>query len=363
LLNLFLESLTETLIMKINIGKHILGSGHPTFIVAEMSGNHGGSLDRAIDIVRSAKKVGADAIKLQTYTADTITLKSNLEDFSLPTDSPWNSHATLWDLYNEAHTPWEWHEEIFNEARRLGLEVFSSPFDLTAVDLLEDLDVSAYKIASPEITDIPLLEKVGQTGKPVIVSTGVADLNDIELALGTLRNAGASDLILLKCTTAYPAPIEESNLLTISDMVNRFGVLSGLSDHSMGSSAPIAAVALGASFIEKHFTLDDAEETVDSFFSSGEKEFEKMVKDIRLVEKALGHPSYDIAPSALPNLRGRRSLYVSASIKKGEIFTELNIKSVRPSFGLHPKHYKEVIGRHATCDLEMGERLSWDIIK
>lgn len=348
--------------MEIHIGKHTLGYGHPTFIVAEMSGNHGGSLERALEIVRAAKRSGADAIKLQTYTADTITLKCDREDFLIPAGTPWADHSTLWDLYDKAYTPWDWHEAIFHEARRLGMEVFSSPFDESAVDLLERLEAPAYKIASPEITHIPLLEKVARTGKPIIISTGIAELADIELALATLRDAGASEIIILKCTTAYPAPIEESNLRTISDMISRFGVLSGLSDHSVGTAAPIAAVALGASFIEKHFKLDDAEETVDSFFSSGEVEFTHMVHDIRMVEKALGCVSYEITPSAMPSLRGRRSLYVAAEIKAGEAFTESNIKSVRPSFGLHPKHYKEILGRRAMRDLQLGERLSWDVV-
>ena len=349
--------------MEIKIGQHTLGLGHPTFIVAEMSGNHGGSLERAIEIVRAAKRAGADAIKLQTYTADTITLNCDFDDFRLPAESPWADSATLWDLYNEAHTPWEWHEEIAFEARKSSLEVFSSPFDETAVDLLESLDVSAYKIASPEITHIPLLKRVATTGKPVIVSTGVADLIDIKLALDTLRDAGAKDIILLKCTSSYPAPPEESNLITMTDMVSRFEVLSGLSDHTMGTATALASVVLGGCFIEKHLTLDDEKETVDSFFSSGELEFSSMVQDIRLVEKSLGKQSYEITKSALPSLRGRRSLYVSAPIKAGELFTELNIKSVRPSFGLHPKYYDDIIGRVAKCDLEMGERLSWDVVK
>ena len=349
--------------MLIKIGKHTLGLGHPTFIVAEMSGNHGGSLDRAIEIVRAAKRAGADAIKLQTYTANTITLNCDFDDFSLPSESPWADSVNLWDLYDKAHTPWEWHEEIFVEARKLSLEVFSSPFDETAVDFLENLNVPAYKIASPEITHIPLLKRVAITGKPVIVSTGVADLADIELALDTLRESGAKDIILLKCTSTYPAPPEESNLITIRDMASRFGVLSGLSDHTVGTATALASVALGSCFIEKHFNLEDNKETVDSFFSSGELEFGSMVKDIRLVEKSLCKTSYEITESAHSSLRGRRSLYVSAPIKAGELFTQLNVKSVRPSFGLHPKHYDEIIGRSAKCDLEMGDRLSWDVIE
>lgn len=348
---------------EIRIGKRVLGFGHPTFIVAEMSGNHGGSLDRALKIVRAAKRTGADAIKLQTYTADTITLKCEREDFRIPAGTPWAGHSSLWDLYDKAHTPWDWHEAIFREARGLDMEVFSSPFDESAVELLERLEAPAYKIASPEITHIPLLERVARTGKPVIISTGIAELSDIELALDTLRGAGAREIIALKCTTAYPAPPEESNLRTIPDMIRRFGVLSGLSDHTMGTAVPVASVALGACLIEKHFTLDNADETVDSFFSSGEEEFARMVHDVRLVEKALGQPSYEIAQSARPSLPSRRSLYVSAAVKAGEMFTDSNVKSVRPSFGLHPRHFHEIIGRCAKRDLLPGDRLTWDVIE
>lgn len=348
--------------MEVRIGKHVLGVGHPIFIVAEMSGNHGGSLECALEIVRAAKRAGADAIKLQTYTADTITLKCDREDFRIP-DGPWADHSTLWDLYEKAHTPWDWHEAIFCEARKLDLEVFSSPFDESAVDLLEELNTSAYKIASPEITHIPLLEKVAKTGKPIILSTGISELADIELALATLRGAGAKEIIVLKCTTAYPAPPEDSNLRTIADMNSRFGVLAGLSDHSLGTAAPITAVALGAVFIEKHFTLDEGKETVDSFFSSGEVEFARMVHDIRLTELCLGQVSYEIAPSARPNLLGRRSLYVAATIKAGEVFSNGNIKTVRPSFGLHPKYKNEILGRRAKYDMQLGDRLSWDAVE
>lgn len=349
--------------MNINIGKRTLGQGFPTFIVAEMSANHGGTLERALAIARSAKRAGADAIKLQTYTADTITLKCDRDDFRIPGTSPWGYYSTLWDLYNEAYTPWEWHEEIFREARSLDLEVFSSPFDESSVDLLEGLNVSAYKIASPEITHIPLLERVARTGKPVIISTGIAELADIELALATLRGAGAKEIIVLKCTTAYPAPPEEANLRTIPDMESRFGVLSGLSDHTMGTVTAVASVALGASLIEKHFTLDDGKETVDSFFSLGEKEFANLVQDVRWTEKVLGHASYEITPSAKSSLRGRRSLYVAAPIKAGEVISAENIKCVRPSFGLHPRHYREVLGRQASGDLQAGDRLSWEALE
>lgn len=347
----------------VRIGNYILGKDHPTFIVAEMSGNHGGSLERALEIVRAAKRAGADAVKLQTYTADTITLNCDHEDFLIPRSSPWVEHSTLWELYNKAYTPWEWHEAIFREARSLNMEVFSSPFDESAVELLEQLDSSAYKIASPEITDIPLLERVARTGKPVIISTGIANLEDIELALATLRDAGVREIIVLKCTSAYPTPPEEANLRTIPDITSRFGVNSGLSDHTMGTVTAIVSVAMGASLIEKHFTLDDGNETVDSFFSLGEEEFSRMVQEVRWAEKSLGCVNYEIPPSALSNMRGRRSLYVAATIKAGETFTKSNIKSVRPSFGLHPKNFKEIIGRRALCDLQIGDRLSFDVVE
>lgn len=348
--------------MEFRIGKNLIGDSHPTFIVAEMSGNHGGNLETALKIVRAAKRVGADAVKLQTYTADTITINSDKADFHILNGNPWSDYSTLWELYNKAHTPWEWHEVIFAEARRLEIEIFSSPFDSTAVDLLESLGVPAYKIASPEITNIPLLERVAKTGKPVIISTGISELSDIELALATLRDSGQKDIIILKCTTSYPAPPSESNLLTIPDIISRFGVISGLSDHSMGTAAAIATVALGGRLIEKHFTLDNSEETVDSFFSSGESEFKRMVDDIRFIDQALGKVTYDITPSALPSVRGRSSLYIANTIKAGEKFDSSNVKSVRPSFGLHPKHYNEIIGKIAKKDLEIGDRLTWEVI-
>lgn len=273
--------------MNIQLGDIKIGYNCPTFIVAEMSGNHGGSIENAIKIVHAAKRAGADAIKLQTYTADTITIKSNKPDFCILDGTAWEKHKTLWDLYNEAHTPWEWHEEIFKVARHIGLEVFSSPFDESAVDFLEALNVKIYKIASPEITNIPLLEKVAKTKKPVILSTGVCDLDDIVLALKTLQSNGAAEIIILKCTTSYPAPAEDSNLITIQDIPKRFGVLSGLSDHTLGFGAAIAAVALGGAVIEKHFINSHESSTVDSFFSFDEENFKKMVEEIRFVEKAL----------------------------------------------------------------------------
>ncbi len=348
--------------IEIKIGNKTLGDNHPAYIVAEMSGNHGGSFDRAIQIIQAAKRAGADAVKLQTYTADTITLKSDGEDFRIPSTSPWNDYATLYDLYQRAFTPWEWHKDLFAEARRLDIEIFSSPFDESAVDLLEGLGANAYKIASPEITHIPLIKRVAQTHKPVIISTGVSTKEDLNLAVETLRTNGCDKLIILKCTTSYPAPLEDSNLRTIADMKKQFNCLSGLSDHTLGSTSPIVAVALGANFIEKHFGAESADQTVDSFFSLGEKAFAEMVQEIRNAEKCMGTVSYNIPDSAASSLRGRRSLYVSNSIKKGEVFTNKNVQSVRPSFGLHPKFYFDILGKKAKQDLTLGDRLSWDVI-
>jgi N-acetylneuraminate synthase/pseudaminic acid synthase len=347
------------------IGNFTLNSdnlGAKVFIVAEMSGNHGGKIERALEIVKAAKRAGANAIKLQTYKADTITLNSAKEDFKIPITSPWASHEIMWNLYNDAFTPWEWHKPIFDLARSLGLEFFSSPFDESAVDFLMDLDVSAFKIASAEITHIPLLEKVAKTGKPIILSSGLAALEDIELAINTIRQNQAKNIILLKCTSSYPAPLEEANLLTIPDIVSKFNILSGLSDHTTTSVASIVSVALGASLIEKHFTLDD-QKTVDSFFSLNEKEFLSFVNDIRSAEKVLGYIDYTISPSAKSSINSRRSLYVSKSIKAGDLITSDNIKCIRPSFGMHPKHYKEIIGKSFNRDLNVGDRLTWDLIE
>ena len=341
----------------IKIGRKTIGENHPTYIIAEMSGNHNGSLEQALAIVREAVKVGADAIKLQTYRADTITLNSNKEDFKIPSDNPWNKDNTLFELYQKAYTPWEWHKPLFDEAKKYNIDIFSSPFDETAVDFLEALGACAYKIASPEITHIPLLKKVAQTKKPVIVSTGVAELSDIELAIKTLRENGCEDIIILKCTTAYPAPPEALNLKTIPNISETFGVIAGFSDHSMGITAPITAVALGAKVIEKHFLLSEDNVSVDSFFSLSANKFKEMIDEIRFTEKAMGKVTYQFDEQTLKNAWGRRSLYISSNIKKGELITEKNIKCVRPSLGLHPKYWDYVIGKNSRVDLECGDRL------
>lgn len=343
--------------MKMTIGSRIIGPDTPTYIIAEMSGNHQGDLEKAKAIVRKAKAVGADAIKLQTYRADTITLNSLRSDFQIPEHDPWHYKGNLYALYEEAYTPWEWHPALFEEAASVGIEVFSSPFDISAVIFLESLGCPAYKIASPEITDIPLLQAVARTGKPVIMSTGLAELPDIELAVQTLRENGCKSYALLKCTAAYPAPPDTMNLNTIPDMRSRFGGLSGLSDHTLGIGVPVAAVTLGAKIIEKHFMLDANDKTVDSFFSLDPTAFSHMASEIRKVEKALGVVSYDV-PGGPQKFKARRSLYVSKAIAKGEVFTDAHIKSVRPSWGLHPKYYASVLGKKARYDHHFGDRLT-----
>ncbi len=347
--------------MNIKIGNSFIGDGHPAFIVAEMSGNHCGDINRALEIIRQAKKSGANAIKLQTYKPETITLKSNKPYFLLD-DDKWGESKTLWDLYKEAHTPWEWHKELFEEARNVGIEIFSSPFDESAIELLEKLKCPAYKVASPEINHIPLLEHLAETKKPIILSSGVAKLTDIELAIDTLRTRGVKDIILLKCNTSYPAPIEESNLLTIIDIKKRFNVLSGLSDHTIGNVCAISSVALGASFIEKHFNLSDNLSTVDSFFSSNSVEFQKLVDDVRLAEKAIGKVDYALSKSASLQTNNMRSIFASKDIKVGEKLSHLNIKIIRPGQGLHPKHLKNIIGKTVKSDISEGEPLIWSVI-
>lgn len=325
-----------------------------TFIVAELSANHNGSKEIAIETIKAAKRAGADAIKLQTYTADTITLDCQKEDFYI-SQGLWAGQY-LYDLYLEAYTPWEWHEELFETARKESLICFSTPFDKTAVDFLETLKNPIYKIASFEITDIPLIEYVAKKMKPMIISTGIATLEDIQLAINTCINVGNNDITLLKCTSAYPAPIEEANLVMIQDMINRFHVKAGLSDHTIGSVASITAVALGATVIEKHFIIDRGIGGPDASFSMNEPEFTQMVQDIRNVEKAVGRISYEMTEKMQIGKNSSRSLYVAENMKKGDIITEQNVRSVRPGFGLHPKYLKEILGKKVNRDLEKGER-------
>lgn len=332
-----------------------------TFVIAEMSANHNHHFEVAIETIKAAKKAGADAIKIQTYTADTLTLNCDKPDFQVG-KGLWEGE-TFYSLYQKAYTPWDWHKEIFRVAREEGLVCFSTPFDKTAVDLLESLDNPIYKIASFEITDIPLIKYIGSKHKPVILSTGIAMQEDIQLALDTLRSEGCNDITLLKCTSAYPAPIEDANLLTIPDMKQRFGVKAGLSDHTLGSTVPMAAVALGAEVIEKHFIIDRSIGGPDSEFSMEADEFKSMVEGIRNVEKALGEVKYPTDPSKIKGRTGCRSLYVAEDVKAGDVVTEKNVRSVRPGYGLHPKYLPEMLGKKFVKDCQVGERFSLDMIK
>ena len=331
-----------------------------TFIIAEMSANHNQHFDIALETIRAAKQAGADAIKIQTYTADTITLDCDKPEFMA--GDLWTGQR-LYDLYKQAYTPWEWHAEIFRVAKEEGLVCFSTPFDKTAVDLLENLDSPIYKIASFEITDIPLIKYIASKHKPIILSTGIAMEEDIQLALDTIRAEGNDDITLLKCTSAYPAPIEDANLLTIPDMKQRFGVKVGLSDHTEGYTVPMAAVALGAKVVEKHFIINRSIGGPDSAFSMEADEFKLMVENIRKVEAALGNVNYPTDPSKIKGRAGCRSLYVAQPMKAGDTITEKNVRSVRPGYGLHPKYLTELLGRKVKCNLQIGDRMSWEVVE
>ena len=332
-----------------------------TFIVAELSANHGHKLEVALESVRAAKEAGADAVKIQTYTADTITLNCDADDFKVKVKL-WDG-LTLYDLYQEAYTPWEWHQAIFDEAKKCGLICFSTPFDKTAVDFLEDLGNPIMKIASFEITDIPLIEYAAKKGKPMVISTGIAMPEDIELAVKTCKEAGNDDITLLKCTSSYPAPIEDANLMTLVDMKDRYGVKVGLSDHTMGYDVAVAAVALGATLVEKHFILNRSIGGPDATFSMEIREFASMVKSIRNVEKAIGEVVYPTDPSKIKGREFCRSLYVAEDIKAGEVITEKNVRSVRPGFGLHPKFLRDVIGKLVNRDLPKGARFNLSFLR
>ncbi len=346
----------------IKIGDREVGPGHPVYIIAELSANHNQRYDLAVETVKAAKAAGADAIKLQTYTPGSITLNSDLPYFRTRDDSPWAGQK-LYDLYEQAYTPWEWHAPLKALAEELGLDFFSSPFDFKAVDLLAALDVPVYKVASPEITDIPLIEYIASQGKPVIISTGIADEADIQLAVDTCRAAGNDQIALLKCTTAYPTPLEEVNLRVIPELTKRFGVVAGLSDHTMELAVPVAATALGASVIEKHFILDRRLGGVDSSFSLNREEFAEMVQAVRKTERALGSADLKPSPRSQQGRKMARSLFAVASIQAGEELTHQNVRSIRPGAGLHPKFLGEVIGRRATRDIPSGTPLSWDLLE
>lgn len=331
-------------------------------IVAEMSANHHGDKQLAIETIKAAKRAGADAIKIQTYTADTITLDCDMPDFIIREGSIWDGR-TFHELYEKAYTPWEWHEELFKVAHDEGLMCFSSPFDKTAVDLLESLDAPMYKIASFEITDIPLIEYAASKMKPMIMATGISTIEDIELAVNACRKVGNNDITLLKCTSAYPAPVEEANVIMIRDLAERFGVKAGLSDHTIGAMVPVLAIANGAVMIEKHFILNKDVESEDSSFSMDENEFGEMVKQVRLAEAAMGKVDYTLTEKMKGSRTACRSLYVAEDVKAGDVVTEQNVRSVRPGYGLHPKYLPEVLGKRFAKDCKKGERVELNLVK
>ena len=337
-----------------------IGPGHPPYVIAELSANHGGDLERARAIMTAAKEAGADAVKLQTYTADTLTIDCDRPEFRL-NGGLWNGR-TLYDLYQEAHTPWEFHPDLFAIGAELGLAVFSTPFDPTAVDLLQSLDAPAYKIASFEIVDLPLVRKVASTGRPLIMSTGMANLSEIGEAVAAAREAGCDQLALLHCVSGYPAPPEDCNLATIPHLAEEFGVVSGLSDHTLGITVPVAAVALGASLIEKHVTLARSDGGPDAAFSLEPDELKAMVDGVRTAHAAIGQVDYTLKGSERGNISVRRSLYAVADIKAGEPLTEQNVRSIRPGHGLAPKHLPSLLGKEAVKDIPRGTPLDWSLL-
>lgn len=345
----------------IKINSRKIGTGHPVYIVAEISANHNQKFDQAVELIKAAKEAGADAVKFQTYTPDTMTIKSDRPEFRIGGGTLWDG-KTLYDLYAEAYTPWEWQAKLKEVAENLGLDFFSTAFDPTAVDFLEEMRVPVHKIASFEIVDIPLIEKMASIGKPLIISTGMATLGEIEEAVQAARNAGATQIALLKCTSAYPSPPEEMNLRTIPHLAESFGVPVGLSDHTLGIAVPVAAVALGACIVEKHFTLSRDIPGPDSAFSLEPHEFKAMVEAIRTAEKALGKIHYGVSEREARSRVFRRSLFVVKDMKVGEVFTEENIRSIRPGHGLHPRYLKDVLGRRATQDIPAGTPLTWSMV-
>lgn len=346
----------------IKIGKREIGRESPPFVIAEMSGNHNQSLDRALEIVAAAADAGAHALKIQTYTADTMTLDLDKEEFRIEDPSSLWAGSSLYDLYAKAHTPWEWHKPIFQLANDLGMLAFSTPFDESAVQFLEGLEVPCYKIASFEITDLPLITRVAQTGKPMILSTGMATIEEIREAVDSARSAGAGEIILLKCTSTYPASPENTNVATIPDVRDTFGVEVGLSDHTMGIGTAVAAVALGATVVEKHFTLRRADGGVDSAFSMEPAEFKTLVDETFRAWQALGSICYGPTDQEKQSLRFRRSLYVAEDMTAGEEFSRTNLRIVRPGLGLAPKFYSDIIGKKVAQSAKKGTPLTWDLV-
>ncbi len=345
----------------IEINGRRIGASHPTYIVAEMSANHDQDFEKAVKIIEAAKEAGADAIKIQTYTPDTLTINCNNEYFQIGKGTLWEGR-NFYDLYGEACSPWDWQPKLKKIANQLGLDLFSTPFDETAVDFLEETNMPAYKIASFELVDLQLLRKIAITGKPIIMSTGMATLAEIDEAVQTIRGTGGDKLILLKCTSAYPAPSEEMNIRTIPHLAEAFGLPVGLSDHTLSIAVPVAAVALGACVIEKHFTLSRTTPGPDTAFSLEPHEFKAMVEAIRTAEKALGAVYYGASERESKSVAFRRSLFIVKDLKAGEMFTSENVRSIRPGYGLLPRYLKHVLGRHAVCNVERGTPLSWDIV-
>ncbi len=337
-----------------------IGRGQPCFIIAEISANHNQSFRMAVELIHAAKDAGADAVKLQTYTAETLTLDCDNDCFSIKA-GPWAGRR-LYDLYKEAYTPWDWQPKLKKTAEDLGLICFSTPFDKTATDFLEEMDVPAYKIASFEITDIPLIEYVASKGKPIIISTGIARLSEIEEAVSVCRNVGNNQIALLKCTSSYPTPLSEVNLRTITDLAKKFKVITGLSDHTLGISVPIASVAIGACIIEKHLTLDRSLGGPDASFSLEPEEFKQMVRSVRETEKALGCVCYELTEKMMESRIFARSLFIVRDVKAGEVFTEENVRSIRPAYGLPSKHLKDILGETAKKDIKKGTPLAWELI-
>jgi len=345
----------------VEISGRRIGPGHPVYIVAEMSANHNQDFEQAVCILHAAKEAGADAVKLQTYTPDTLTIDCDNEYFRIGEGTIWEGR-NLYDLYGEAYTPWEWQPKLKEIADDLELDLFSTPFDSTAVDFLEEMDVPAYKIASFEVVDLPLIRRVAQTGKPIIMSTGMATLAEIDEAVRVAREAGAAQIALLKCTSAYPAPSGEMNLRAIPHLAEGFGVPVGLSDHTLGIAVPVAAMALGACIVEKHFTLSRDVPGPDSAFSLEPHEFKAMVEAVRVAESALGEVHYEVTESEAASRVFRRSLFVVQDMSAGEMFTEENVRSIRPGYGLHTRYLDKVLGRRAAWDVPRGTPLSWELM-
>lgn len=352
---------TETLGKEIRINNRKIGKNHPVYIIAEISANHNQDLNKALKIIESAHKSGADAVKLQTYTPDTLTINCD-NDFFRIKETIWQG-KTLYDLYKEAYTPWEWHSELKEQANKLGLDFFSTPFDSTAVDFLEELDVPAYKVASFELLDLSLLKKIASTGKPIIMSTGMATLAEIDEAVQTLKESGCDKFALLKCTSSYPAAPEEMNLRTIPHLADAFNVPTGLSDHSLGSCVSVAAVSLGACIIEKHITLGRSDKGPDSSFSMEPQEFKILVDDIRNIEKALGNVQYMMTDKERNSRIFRRSLFIVEDVRKGENFTSKNVRVIRPGHGLHPRYYDKILHLKASKNLTKGSPVTWNCVQ